>query len=149
MKIVASPSVGYLWRVYFLISLVISGLNGCAGLHSHSFDRYKISPIAKVAVEEAFLYSEPSASTAPKVSVPLGTTLVIDGKSGSWYRVYAPKGERAWISEDVIKLMPRIPGVNRLNEPPQSDVESRLDALEDRMRELNTPRYIPLTEANN
>ncbi len=59
-------------------------------------------PIATVIVDKANLRAGPGPENSPIMSIGKGTRLAIETRSGSWFRVVAPNGERAWISEDVI-----------------------------------------------
>ena len=59
-------------------------------------------PIATVMVDKANLRAGPGMEHSPIMSIAKGTRLAIETKSGDWYRVVAPTGERAWISRDTV-----------------------------------------------
>lgn len=59
-------------------------------------------PIATVIVDKANLRAGPGMGHSPIMSIAKGTRLAIETKSGDWYRVVAPTGERAWISRDTV-----------------------------------------------
>lgn len=54
-------------------------------------------PVATVIVQKLSLKVGPSASSSTLMHVNEGTRLPIEGSQGSWYRVVAPSGARAWI----------------------------------------------------
>ncbi len=59
-------------------------------------------PIATVLVDKANLRAGPGLANSPIMSVNKGTRLSVETRSGDWYRVVAPTGERAWISSDTV-----------------------------------------------
>jgi len=59
-------------------------------------------PIATVIVDKANLRAGAGMEHSPIMSIAKGTRLAIETKSGDWYRVVAPTGERAWISRDTV-----------------------------------------------
>lgn len=61
-------------------------------------------PIAVVIVNKANLRAGPSLKDSPLLEVSKGTRLVVETRQGSWYRVMAPNGKRAWVSSDVVNF---------------------------------------------
>ncbi|MGI6524043.1 MAG: SH3 domain-containing protein [Bdellovibrionota bacterium] len=59
-------------------------------------------PIATVVVDKANLRAGPGMNHSPMMSIAKGTRLAIETRSGDWFRVVAPTGERAWISKDIV-----------------------------------------------
>jgi hypothetical protein len=58
--------------------------------------------IATVVADKAQLRTGPGMNNSPLMTVAKGTRLAVETRSGSWYRVIAPSGARAWVSSDVI-----------------------------------------------
>lgn len=58
--------------------------------------------IVTVAVSKAFLRAGPGKTNSPLMTVSRGTRLTVERKKGEWFRVIAPSGVRAWISNEVI-----------------------------------------------
>ena len=54
-------------------------------------------PVATVIVEKLSLKVGPTSSSSTLMQVSEGARLPIEGSQGSWYRVVAPTGARAWI----------------------------------------------------
>ncbi|MGI6681234.1 MAG: SH3 domain-containing protein [Bdellovibrionota bacterium] len=89
-------------------------------------------PIIVVNVSKANLRAGPSLRDSPLLEVSKGTRLVVETRQGSWYRVIAPNGKRAWVSSDVVDFGPtsssrpsyttRIKGYNQ-------DVEDRTESI--------------------
>ena len=89
-------------------------------------------PIVVVNVNKANLRAGPSLKDSPLLEVSKGTRLVVETRQGSWYRVMAPNGKRAWVSSDVVDFGPtasskpsfttRIKGYN-------PDVENRMESI--------------------
>lgn len=63
-------------------------------------------PVAIVVVNKANLRAGPSFKDSPLLEVSKGTRLVVETRQGSWYRVMAPNGKRAWVSSDVVNFGP-------------------------------------------
>lgn len=61
-------------------------------------------PIATVIVDKANLRTGPGTDNSALMSVSKGTRLVVETRNGSWYRVFAPNGARAWITGDVLSF---------------------------------------------
>ncbi len=91
-------------------------------------------PIAVVVSNKANLRAGPSLKDSPLLEVSKGTRLVVETRQGSWYRVMAPNGKRAWVSSDVVNFGPtsswepsyttRIKGYNQ-------NVEDRTESILD------------------
>ena len=60
--------------------------------------------IATVTVNKANLRTGPGKHNSPLMTVAEGTRLAIETRQGSWYRVIAPSGERAWVSSTVVRF---------------------------------------------
>lgn len=63
-------------------------------------------PIATVVVDNANLRTGPGLGNSVLLQVSRNNRLVVEKRDGSWYRVIAPTGERAWISGEVIQFGP-------------------------------------------
>jgi hypothetical protein len=61
-------------------------------------------PIATVIVDKANLRTGPGTENSALMSVSKGTRLVVETRNGSWYRVFAPNGARAWVTGDVLSF---------------------------------------------
>ncbi len=59
-------------------------------------------PIATITARKANLRVGPSETDSPLMEVAYGTRLVVETRTGDWYRVIAPTGVRAWISSKVV-----------------------------------------------
>jgi hypothetical protein len=59
-------------------------------------------PIATITARKANLRVGPSETDSPLMEVAYGTRLVVETRTGDWYRVIAPTGVRAWISAKVV-----------------------------------------------
>lgn len=66
-------------------------------------------PVATVVVEKANLRTGPGTENSSLMSVSRGTRLVVETRNGSWYRVFAPNGARAWVTGDVLSFTPNTP----------------------------------------
>ena len=62
--------------------------------------------VATVNVGKANLRTGPGTHNSPLMSVSRGTRLAVETRSGSWLRVIAPTGVRAWVSTDVVAFGP-------------------------------------------
>lgn len=62
--------------------------------------------IATVIADKVNLRTGPGKDNSPLMAVSKGTRLVVETRSGSWLRVVAPTGTRAWISSDVVDFGP-------------------------------------------
>jgi hypothetical protein len=62
--------------------------------------------VGRVVAEKANLRSAPGLNNSPMMTVPRGTTLVVETRQGDWYRVYAPNGTRAWVASEVLEFTP-------------------------------------------
>jgi hypothetical protein len=60
--------------------------------------------IAVVTAEKVHLRTGPGKENSPLMAVTKGTRLAVETRNGEWYRVIAPTGARAWVSEDVISF---------------------------------------------
>lgn len=60
--------------------------------------------IAVVTAEKVHLRTGPGKENSPLMAVTKGTRLAVEIKNGDWYRVIAPTGARAWVSENVISF---------------------------------------------
>lgn len=58
--------------------------------------------IATVAVVKAELRLGPGRNHSALMEVARGTRLAVEARQGEWYRVFAPNGQRAWISSDMV-----------------------------------------------
>ena len=58
--------------------------------------------IATVTSGKAFLRSGPGNNNSPLMTVMKGTRLTVETRSGEWYRVITPTGNRAWVSSSVV-----------------------------------------------
>lgn len=58
--------------------------------------------IATVAVVKAELRLGPGRNHSALMEVARGTRLAVEARQGEWYRVFAPNGQRAWISADMV-----------------------------------------------
>jgi hypothetical protein len=59
-------------------------------------------PFVTVMVDKANLRLGPTAQDSPVMTVSRGTRLTVETRQGPWYRVYAPNGNRLWVSADVV-----------------------------------------------
>lgn len=59
-------------------------------------------PIATVTVSKANLRIGPGLDNSPLMTVAKNTRLVVEKRSGDWYRVITPTGARAWVSSSVV-----------------------------------------------
>jgi len=69
-------------------------------------------PVATVVVEKANLRTGPGTDNSSLMSVSRGTRLVVETRNGSWYRVFAPNGTRAWVTGDVLSFAATPPSDN-------------------------------------
>jgi len=58
--------------------------------------------IATVTARKANLRTGPGPNHSPLMTVAKGTRLAVETRRGSWYRIIAPTGVRAWISSDIV-----------------------------------------------
>lgn len=58
----------------------------------------------KVIVDKANLRKEPASDSKTIFTANKGTELLVDLKRGNWNRVVTPKGEKAWISSEVLEF---------------------------------------------
>jgi hypothetical protein len=59
-------------------------------------------PILTVVVGKANLRAGPGLQHSPIMTVSRGTRLTVEKRLGTWYRILAPNGTRAWISGEVV-----------------------------------------------
>ena len=59
-------------------------------------------PFVTVMVDKANLRLGPNTSDSPVMTVSRGTRLTVETRQGPWFRVYAPNGNRLWVSADVV-----------------------------------------------
>lgn len=62
--------------------------------------------VGVVSATKAYLRSGPSTNDSPIMTVSKGTRLVVETRSGGWYRVITPTGSRAWVSTEMLKFGP-------------------------------------------
>lgn len=60
--------------------------------------------IAVVTADKVHLRTGPGKENSPLMAVTKGTRLAVETRNGEWYRVIAPTGARAWVSNDVISF---------------------------------------------
>ena len=73
----------------------------------HSVNAPSSSPdmqIAVVIADKVHLRTGPGKENSPLMAVTKGTRLAVETKNGGWYRVIAPTGARAWVSEETISF---------------------------------------------
>lgn len=62
--------------------------------------------IATVSADKVNLRTGPGLENSPLMTVAEGTRLAVETREGSWYRVIAPTGARAWVSSEVVTFGP-------------------------------------------
>lgn len=60
--------------------------------------------VATVAVQKAELRLGPGNNHSALLSLPRGSRLAVEMRQGSWLRVFAPSGERAWIHASLVRF---------------------------------------------
>lgn len=60
--------------------------------------------VATVAVQKAELRLGPGNNHSALLSLPGGSRLAVEMRQGSWLRVFAPSGERAWIHASLVRF---------------------------------------------
>lgn len=65
--------------------------------------------IIEVLSDKANLRNGPGAQQGILMDVPKGVRLTVEEKRGGWYRVLAPTGERAYIDENVVRIVSGAP----------------------------------------
>lgn len=58
--------------------------------------------IVTVTVDKAVVRTAASRDSSPIMALNRGTRLVVESRSGEWFRVLTPSGVRAWITADAI-----------------------------------------------
>lgn len=61
-------------------------------------------PVVVVTSDKANLRTGPGQDNSALMAVTKGNRLVVENKQGSWFRVFAPNGVRAWVSADNVEL---------------------------------------------
>jgi hypothetical protein len=60
--------------------------------------------IATITVEKAELRAGPGKNNSSLMTLRRGSRLAVEERSGEWYRVFAPNGERAWIHASLVSF---------------------------------------------
>jgi hypothetical protein len=60
--------------------------------------------IATIAVDKADLRLGPGKNNSALMTLPRGSRLAVEARSGDWYRVFAPNGQRAWIHSSLVRF---------------------------------------------
>ncbi len=84
------------------------------GLSNDTISRAKFSDpvvsssdvvLAEVTAEKANLRSGPGVEHASLMQVQKGTHLVVETRKGAWLRVITPQGSRAYVMDDVVRVL--------------------------------------------
>lgn len=60
--------------------------------------------VATIAVDKADLRLGPGKNNSALMTLPRGSRLAVEARSGEWYRVFAPNGQRAWIHSSLVRF---------------------------------------------
>jgi SH3-like domain-containing protein len=60
--------------------------------------------VATISVEKADLRLGPGKNNSALMTLPRGSRLAVEARSGEWYRVFAPNGQRAWIHSSLVRF---------------------------------------------
>ncbi|MCB0322087.1 MAG: SH3 domain-containing protein [Bdellovibrionales bacterium] len=82
------------------------------------------APLADVVILEVTgskvnLRSGPGEEHSPIMQVQEGTRLTVEDREGDWYRVFTPTGARAFVREDVVKVIDNGTAVQTVNSGPR------------------------------
>jgi|GEM_PF-6904980 len=58
--------------------------------------------VATISVEKADLRLGPGRNHSALMTLGRGSRLMVEARQGEWYRVFAPNGDRAWISSSLV-----------------------------------------------
>lgn len=61
--------------------------------------------VVAVSAEKTFLRSAPNAEATVVTEVQQGVDLLVLGRTGDWYQVFSPKGERLWADTNSVSSL--------------------------------------------